>query len=170
MESMMAVEVEDNSTINTDPRIFVNDEVNDDIHNKRRKAFFLVIKRIDGNWQVASINEDPNTNLLARVPKEWAGLTGDDLSKKISEHSIICKYGELGFLEGKLPSDFRTLTDLTVSLFDDRACAKLSIKDAISCESSQLSAIFGSKKSAIRAAEVAADYMITHNKKKRRNR
>ena len=168
MESMMPV---GNMTIvNTDPRIFVNDEVKDDIHNKHRKAFFLVIKRTDGNWEVASINEDPNTKQLARFPEEWARLTGDNLSKKISEHSIICKYGELGFLEGKLPSDFRALSDLTISLFDDRACAKLSIKDAVSCESNRLSAIFESKKSAIRAAEVAADYMITHNKKKRRNR
>lgn len=159
---MEAVAVGTKNTVNTDPRIFIPADEDEDINNKRKKALFMVVRKLDGNWEVVSIGTDPNTNRFPRVPKEWAGLNSEDLSKKITDFSVICKYGQLGFLEEKLPSDFRELPSHRFGLLDNDY-EKLRIKDVISCDSSLLHVTCVSKKSAIRVAEIAADYLMTHN-------
>lgn len=151
---------------NTDPRIFIEEDFHEDIMNDHHKAYFRVIKRLDGNWEVNSINNDPNTNLLARVPKEWGGLRGDDLGMKITDHLVVCRYGQLGFLEEKLPSDFRELPNHRFGLLDDDY-VKMQIKDAIECKQTLLSVLVGSKKTAITVASVAADYLMIHNENSR---
>ena len=168
MRAVTTDDDDDSVSIPNDSRILVLDVEGllsqDNVRKLLNTALFAVGTGEDGLWYVISLSNfmgEP-THYRAKLPEAWRGLSGEELCKKISDYSAICKFGDLGFLEGKLPSDFKELSE-SGCWFDAAALKALSIDDAISCNTDGLVLQAKSKKSAIRIAEIAADYSITRD-------
>ena len=150
---------------NTDPRIFIDEGFHENRDIDYSKALFAIVKGSShNNWEVHSINIDHNTGFPPLFPKEWAGLVGNKLCDKITEHLIVSRYGQLGFLNGKLPSDFRELPNHRFGLLD-ADYEKMRIRDALQYNESLQSVIVISKETAIKVATTAADYLMVHKDK-----
>lgn len=169
MEAMSAVRTESTKGLNWDNRVIVLDAVDlikadPQVGFKMEYVKFMVGINHDGNWNVVSIPPaNGDTEACPKFPEDWVGLTHEALSEKITECSVICKYGELGFLEGGVPSEYEGKPDHIFKFFGDEGVKALGISDAISCDANRLRVTVGSKKSAIRVATVAADYLIKND-------